>query len=290
MMKDNFRTVVVVMSVALGAPTLAQPKLQAVKTDAPPKLDGSSDDAAWKNATELKLEAEGRGGDANGKKVAVTLKAAYDKDNVYILLRWQDATKDETHKSWAWNESKSAYEAGPDPEDNAALSFPIKGAFTANMLSGQDELWDVWHWKAQRTGPAGYAMDRTHVYSATEPPGGKAKKYKAVNGKDVWIARPEDAGETVTKESQAPTAKQATEPKHYEAVKPAGSAADIRTGQGYADGWWTVEFARKLNTSNSDDADLDAAKTLPMGVAVFDKSEHENHYTAGPIELRFAQP
>ena len=52
------------------------------------------------------------------------------------------------------------------------------------MLSGQDELWDVWHWKAQRTGPTGYAMDRTHVFSATEPPGGKAKKYPAKNGKD----------------------------------------------------------------------------------------------------------
>lgn len=288
MLKDHFRLVVAMMSVALGAPALAQTKLQAAKTDAPPKLDGSSDDAAWKTATELKLDAEGRGGDAKGKKATVTLKAAYDKENVYFLLRWQDATKDETHKSFVWNESKSAYEAGPDREDNAALSFPIKGPFTANMLSGQDELWDAWHWKAQRTGPAGYAMDRTHVYSATEPPGGKAKKYKAENGKDVWIARPEDAGESVTKESQAPSTKQATAPKHYEAVKPAGSAADIRTGQGHVDGWWTVEFARKLNTGNGDDAALDIAKTIPMGVAVFDKSEHENHYTAGPITLSFA--
>ena len=271
-----------------ASPLRGQTTLQAAKTSTPPKLDGSGDDAAWKSATELKLEAEGRGGEAKGKKLPVTLRAAYDKENVYFLLRWQDGTKDETHKSWVWNESKGAYEAGPDREDNAALSFPIKGTFTANMLSGQDELWDVWHWKAQRTAPAGYAMDRTHVFSATEPPGGKAKKYQAENGKDVWIARPEDAGDSVTKEGQAPSGKQAAPPKHYEALKPSGSAADIRTGQAYADGWWTVEFARKLNTGSADDASLDVAKTIPLGLAVFDKSEHENHYTGGPIIFSFA--
>jgi len=288
MLKIRSCMVVVMMSSGFAATALAQLKLQAVKTAVPPKLDGLAEDAAWKTATELKLEAEGRGGDAKGKKVPATLKAAYDKENVYFLLRWQDPTKDETQKSFVWNEVEDAYEEGPDREDNAALSFPIKGTFTANMLSGQDELWDAWHWKAQRTGPAGYAMDRTHVFSATEPPGGRAKKYPAENGKDVWIARPEDAGESVTKASQAPSAKQTTAPKHYEAVKPSGSAADIRTGQGYADGWWTIEFARKLDTGNADDVVLDIAKTIPMGVAVFDKSEHENHYTAGPITLSFA--
>jgi DMSO reductase family type II enzyme heme b subunit len=287
MLRVEWLVIAGLFGIALGAQARAEPKLQAAKTDVPAKVDGSSNDAVWKTATELKLDAEGRGGDAKGKKATVTLKAAYDNENVYFLLRWQDSTNDETHKSFVWNDAKGAYETGPDREDNAALSFPIKGTFTANMLSGQDELWDVWHWKAQRTGPAGYAMDRTHVFATTEPPGGKAKKYAAQNGKDIWIARPEDAGESVTKESSAPSTKQASAPKHYEAVKPSGSAADIRTGHGYSDGWWTVEFARKLNTGSPDDVVLDAAKTISMGVAVFDKSEHENHYTAGPITLSF---
>jgi len=260
-------------------------ELKAAKVMQPPKLDGSVDDAAWKVATELQLGAEGRGGEAKGKKVAVTLKAAYDKENVYFLLRWQDVSKDETHKSWVWNESKGAYEAGPDREDNAALSFPIKGTFTANMLSGTDELWDVWHWKAFRTGPAGYAMDRTHIYSASKSEA-KAKEYDAMNGAKIWIARPEDPGDSVTKEHPAPNAKQSSPPPHYEAVRPSGSAADILTGHSFENGWWTVEFARKLYTGNSDDAQFSVGNTVMMGVAVFDKSEHENHYTAGPIGLR----
>ncbi len=63
-------------------------ELKAAKVAQPPKLDGSGDDAPWKIATELKLEADGRRGDAKGKSVTVTLKAAHDKENVYFLLRW----------------------------------------------------------------------------------------------------------------------------------------------------------------------------------------------------------
>lgn len=261
-------------------------ELPATKSAVAPKIDGAPDDAAWTATAEVKLDAECRGGPNKGKKTPVTIRATYDDQNVYFLLRWQDATEDKTHKSYVWNEEKKAYEAGKDLEDNAALSFPIRGKFTADMLSGEDELWDAWHWKAFRTGPAGYAMDRTHVFSATKPEG-KAAEFDARSGKKVWIARPEDKGDSVTKENPAPKDKQATPPAHYEAVKPSGSAADIRTGQSYKDGWWTVEFSRKLNTGNADDAALAAPGKVSMGIAVFDKSEHENHYTAGPITLVF---
>ncbi len=267
-------------------PETTTARLTCTLVDAPSTLDGSPDDPAWKTATELKLDAEGRGGEAKGKRLPVTLRATHDNENIYFLLRWPDATKDATHKSYVWNESEGAYEAGPDREDNAALSFPIKGEFTADMLSGKDELWDVWHWKAFRTGPAGYAMDRTHVYTRAKPQG-NAKNYPAKSGGEVWIARPEDSGDSVIREFPAPTEKQPTPPKHYEAVKPSGSAADIRTAHGYENGWWTVEWARKLSPGHTDDAAFDVTRTILLGVAVFDKSEHEHHYTARPIMLSF---
>ena len=266
----------------------AQTSLGVVRTTTPPDLDGKVDDAVWAKAPDLELKAQGRGGPAEGKTTSVVLKAAYDDQNVYFLLRWQDARKNDTHKSYVWNADKSVYETGPDREDNAALAFPIRGAFSADMLSGKDELWDVWHWKAQRTGPAGYAMDRTHVFSSTKP-SGKAKKFTTKAGKELWIARPEDEGTSVTAQSSAPSTKQASTPVHYQAVNPTGSAADIRTGHSYRDGWWTVEFARKLNTGNRDDAPFIVPKTRHLGVAVFDKSEHEHHYTVGPIALIFGR-
>ena len=258
--------------------------LFAARTDTPPTLDGDFKDAAWKSAPALHLEATGRGGPAEGKTTPIELRAAYDGEALYVLLRWRDATKDDTHKSYIWNEAESAYEVAPDREDNAALAFPIRGEFTANMLSGKDQLWDVWHWKAARTGPGGYAMDRTHLFSVTKP-AGKAKSFPSKDGQEIWIARPEDAGESVTRQNPAPSAKQDRPPVHYEPVKSTDSASDIRTGQAYRDGWWTVEFARKLNTGHGDDAAFSLPGSYAMGVAVFDKSEHDHHYTAGPITL-----
>lgn len=284
----GFILAVVTLAAAQPAQTAGPPHLRAALVKVAPAIDGSPDDAAWKEAAELRLDAECRGGPNKGKKTPVTLRAAVDDQNVYFLLRWRDPTEDKTHKSYVWNDERQAYESGKDREDNAALSFPIKGKFTANMLSGEDELWDVWHWKAFRTGPAGYAMDRTHMYSATKPDG-KAKEFDAANGKKVWIARPEDKGDSVTKEHPAPKDKQASPPPHNEAVKPFGSAADIRTGHSYKDGWWTVEFARKLDTGYADDARFIADGTYAMGVAVFDRSEHDFHYTASPLKLQFTE-
>lgn len=263
---------------------LAETRIRAVRADKPPVLDGKVDDALWAKAAELQLEAKARGGPAEGETTIVKLKAAYDDERLYFLLRWRDDSKSDTHKSYIWNDQKKAYEIGPDREDVAALGFPIQGEFTADMLSGGDEVWDVWHWKAHRTGPAGYAMDKTNVSTQAQPEG-KANKFSATNGKTIWIARPEDQGSSATKGFPAPSSKESTTPVHYEAVTPSGSAADIRTGQSYRDGWWTVEFARRLQTGYADDAQFFVPGKYQLGIAVFDKSEDEHHYTAGPITL-----
>lgn len=263
----------------------AETNLQAVRADKPPVLDGNDKEALWQKGIELQLLAKVPSGTHEGEKTSVFLKAAYDDDHLYFLVRWQDATKDDTHKSYVWNESKSSYEVGPDREDVVAFSFPIRGEFTADMLSGKDELWDVWHWKAARTAPASHAMDKTHAYS-TSMPSGKANKFEAKDGSVVWISRPEDAGGSATASHPAPKSKQAATPVHYEAVMPSGSAADVRAGQSHRGGWWTVEFARKLNTGHSDDAQFSVPGSYQMGVAVFDHSEDEDHYTTEPIVLR----
>ena len=271
-----------------SAGAAAEIRLIATRTNAPPVLDGKAVDDVWARAPELRLKALGRSSRTEGQETTVFLKAAYDDDDLYLLLRWQDATKDDTHKSYVWNDEKSAYEVGPDREDVISLGFPIRGEFTADMLSGREGLWDVWHWKAARTAPAGYAMDKTHLSSST-PPEGKANKFEADDGSELWIARPEDAGRSATRQHPAPKNKQSSTPVHYEAVTPSGSAADIRTGQSHSEGWWTVEFARKLKTGHPDDADFSAPGTYLMGVAVFDKSEDEHHHTAGPVTLELAR-
>ena len=274
------------VALMMSTSVMAETTLTAVRAEKPPVLDGSDNDAVWTRAAELQIEAEATAGPREGETITVRLKAAYDDSHLYFLLSWHDASKDDTHKSYVWNEEKSAYEVGPDREDVASLSFPIRGTFTGDMLSGTEELWDVWHWKAARTAPAGYAMDKSHAFSATMPTG-KANKFKAKNGSEVWIARPEDTGGSATRRHAAPDSKQGSTPVHYEPVKPSGSAADVRTGHAHRDASWTVEFARKLRTGHADDAPFSAAGTYLMGIAVFDKSEDELHYVAGPIALEF---
>ncbi len=60
---------------------------------------------------------------------------------------------------------------------------------------------DIWHWKAYRSQSAGFAHDKTHVYSTVQIP--KANKHTAINGKSIWIARASDKGDALYK-SQRP--------------------------------------------------------------------------------------
>ena len=59
--------------------------------------------------------------------------------------------------------------------------------------------------------------------------------------------------------------------------KPAGSAADVEAKGEWANGKWTVEFKRKLNTGHKDDTAFVAGKACSFAVATFDKSEKGDH-------------
>ena len=89
-------------------------------------------------------------------------------------------------------------------------------------------------------------------------------------------------------------------PEHNKEVKPARSVGDIRVGHNHSDGWWTVEFARKLKIGNAEDIVLDVSKTVSMGVSVFDADKFSTQsatnspalslartITVGPVTLSF---
>ena len=252
-----------------------------------PVIDGRGDDAAWRLADPLEVEVTELEGDRKGETEWLQLRCVRTTSDIYIRVDWPDKTKDDTHKSWDWNAQKRAYEQGPDREDVVALAFPIKGDFDADMLSGIESVWDVWQWKAARTGPSGHAMDKTH-HTTRSKPDGKAKSFKANDGRIIWIARPEDEGNSVQKSRSAPAGRTADRVAQYVKTTPSGSAADIRAAGAWDNGRWTVEFARKLNTGHSDDTAFDLSKTYRMGIAIFDREEHIDHSASKVIELRFA--
>jgi hypothetical protein len=220
-----------------------------------------------------------------GRSTRATVRSVHTDTHIYFLVSWEDATEDISHKSWVWNAEKKAYQEGPDREDMFSFGFEHTGDFTADMLSPVDSVWEIWHWKAFRTNPQGYAMDKTHRYARSKPEG-RANPHKARDGSEVWISRPEDVGDTVEKKQTAPSTYQGERLPQYVPGAPRGSAADVRAKGVWANGRWTLEFERRLDTGNPDDTAFDLARSYKMALATFDRTG-EMDKASGLIELSF---
>jgi len=257
-------------------------ELVSAPVDRAPALDGVADDDAWKSAAEVKVTLW-KPHDPNDKK-DVLVRVCRTTDDIHFLLVWKDDTKDVRHHPFVWNKEKGDYDEAELEEDVASLGFELEGEFDADMLAGKESRWDVWHWKAARTNPAGFAMDKSHQYSRSNL-GGKSKKFMGNDGKPVWIARPEDAGRSATKRADKPAKNEGDEVPQFIAQEPDGSAADVRAKGAWKDKTWTLELSRKLRTGQKDDAQLESGKSYGFTLAVFDHEEHADHSVAPTMKL-----
>ncbi len=294
-MSRKTRTVATALALGIGCATaFPQPstatqtieQLFSLAVEEAPAIDGKADDSAWKSAPALLLDAERKLEPNIGAKTKVSLQSVHTDSKIFFLLTWADDSESIEHKPWMWNAEKSLYEEGPQREDMCALAFAHSGNFTADMLAPEEAGWDVWHWKAARTNPQGFAMDKIHRYTRKQPEG-KAKQYEARDGNPLWIARPEDSGDSVEMKKAAPATFAGEKIPQYAAGAPTGSAADVRAKGSWKDGRWTLEFARSLDTRNGDDAQFELARLYRMAAAVFDHTGEMDKAT-GPIELAFA--
>lgn len=250
-----------------------------------PSVNGVADDATWNHAQALQLKAYKIS--SPRQTTPVTIKSVHTRTHIYFLVRWKDTTRnDKNHKPWIWNAQNKVYEQGTQREDMLALAFAHTGRFVPDMLSGEPSVWDVWHWKAVRTNPQGYAMDKTHRYTLAKP-SGKSKSYAARNGKLIWIARPEDTGSTMEKKQPAPTTFKGNLVPQYLPGTPSGSAADVRAKGTWKNGWWTLEFARKIDTGHRDDTRFDTKLVYKMAISVHDNTGGMDQATR-TIQLSFA--
>ncbi len=280
-----------VASCAEGQGEDVPPELVSARMAEAPTLDGAASDEAWKAAIPLEVTATRPLPPNKGASVSVTIRSVYTLSDpyaagdVYFLVTWEDSTESVSHKTWIWNADAESYKQGNDREDMFALAFEHTGTFNADMLSGVEGVWDVWHWKAFRTNPQGYATDKTHHYTL-EKPARKAKSHTAKNDRDIWIARPEDAGTSVEKKQPAPASFSGNRVPQYLLGKPSGSAADVRAKGKWSDGHWTLELSRRLNTRHDDDTPLDTTRSYKMAVAAFNFTG-EMDKASGVIVLSF---
>lgn len=278
-MKKMLRRCLTVGLVLMSAGTCyaEAPIVVADAIGAAPTLDGKIDD--WSSVTPVIIKVvPANDGDPKAFQgtLDLELRAAVNGDMIYVVAQWPDSTKDVTHKTLTWNVEKDGYEEGKDREDRLSLNFPISGDFTSCMLSGKTFVADLWHWKAYRSQSVGVVEDQSNIMSMEKLE--KAKEHPTRDGKKIWLARPSDPG-TPLVTSQKPIDNIGDViPQYLPATEVSGSKADIKSAAIWADGKWTVEMSRKLNTGNpKEDTVFEHGKSYAAGAAVFDHTGDDHH-------------
>jgi len=110
-------------------------------------------------------------GDFNqGSDAELTLKAAYDNVNLYVLVSWQDKRYNVSQTNWLYNGPEDPLKLNEDrfgwtsqqSDDNIIFSFE----------KTSDER-DIWKWSLALSEPLGYAIDMHGAALDWVPDGGK---------------------------------------------------------------------------------------------------------------------
>jgi hypothetical protein len=288
------------------------------------KAPAGLDDPVWQKAKAADVHFEGKEEFA-GKKASVTTQAVYTDEEIYFLFSWKDADKSVTKGAWKFDGQKWSHQEGNEDrisllfEINRINNFATKGcAVTCHVPEGASnakdgkfgttsaaEKGDLWHWKAARSDPAGFADD-TYLTKISEKKGGR--KSDAGKGGDT---KNMTADKSMPKYMLAPGNKlakndillvsHATEIKDYSVFKagdtvtyrmpkmPEGSRADIKAVSRYADGGWRVMLSRQLDTGNDDDVAFNPRKKYNFAMALFDNSGDEDSYDSEVLMLQFSR-
>ncbi|MEN8180820.1 MAG: ethylbenzene dehydrogenase-related protein [Pseudomonadota bacterium] len=240
---------------------LADQTLQASRVAQAPVVDGNAQDPEWAAAKALVTRDR-------VAKIDITLKAIYTADEIFFLLRFPDTTENRVHKMLQWDKEMEIYKPGPTREDAIILKWSMEPLpVDLSLTSEQPYKADIWYWKSYRTGHAGYADDKYQIYSNLPLP--KSKRLLSGEGNTFYLIRKGDAGQSAY-QGASPIEYQGEETPAYKLRKPSGSRADVRAKGQWNNGFWSVEFSRKLVTGHHDDVALEAGRSYRFGVSRYE--------------------
>lgn len=217
--------------------------------------------------------------------LTLQLKVGFFQDRIFLALRWPDDAADTDYKGWEWNGSK--YVESGKRDDMLAVRFHMDGDFDRSMLSGKTYKVDLWLWSAARTNPAGMAEDWMHVLSSSLIE--DAAEYEVKGVGTVYIKKIRDGGTPIYKALRPPKEKGSLHAPSFELLpKPSGSVADVAAKGSWKAGFWSLEFARKLNTGHVDDIVFRPGLKVPGQLAVFNRSSDENKSVSEPLLFDFS--
>lgn len=312
-----------VMAVAVSFAYAAENKpkgdlrLLAKKVSSPP---ADADSPQWKEAVESRLVLEGAGTFEN-KSLNLSAKAVYTKDEIFLLFVWPDEEASLVKGTWKLQGGKWIKQKGDEDrvgvtwEINRIEKFATKGCAVLchNESKNRDDWYyavnspaekgDMWHWKAYRSNPMGYADDG-YVTVGKKPEEGR--KGDAGTGKAKKNETKDKSNPLFKQDPNKPAsikgfllADEAIEIKDYSGFKEGdqipqhmlskfgGSFGDVKAKGVWKDKKWTLILHRKLNTGQEDDVAFNPDKVYTFGAAVFNNSHDEDSYNSAPLKLEF---
>ncbi|MCF6248371.1 MAG: ethylbenzene dehydrogenase-related protein [Desulfobacula sp.] len=243
-----FISILIFFGLMFGTVCYSDQALYAVKVSKEPNIDGNIGDHEWDAAKEIITQDKS----VKANIIDIKLKAVYNQDRIFFLVRFPDSDESRNHKNWIWNKTASRYETAPEREDCFVFKWRITPEVNTNLsvYADNDYTADIWYWKAHRTDPVGFADDKLQILSKIRIE--KAIKIKSGNGGIRYLRRKGDNG-TAAYKTNLLFEYQGDEVRRYQYLEPSQSRGDIRAKGKWKDGQWTIEFSRKLNTENSDD-------------------------------------
>lgn len=293
----------------LAAPVLAaENELKAKKVDKGPAIDGKPD-KIWNKVRPAKMELiEGK----DGFTVTASVKALYTDTDLYLLFRWKDPTNS-LNRVYEFDGSQWVKRKGN--EDRLGMLWDINGNIKDFKVKGcailchedgkymktnaPGEAGDVWHWKAQRSNPLGYADDqlltsikKTKGHEETGRVSDKKTGGSYSSNWDEATERPKfsfkdmtKSGPILTKAEAVKVTKDTTFTKgtilpREVLAKPVGSRGDIEAKGIWKKGTWTLEIKRALKSAHDDDVQFDTSKEYYFGMSIFDNGDAKEHAIA----------
>jgi hypothetical protein len=239
----------------------AEQNISVIKVNDPPLIDGNDNDPVWSKANEIITLDK-------GMDLPITIKAIYTNQDIFILIKFKDHEESRSHKSWQWDKGLSLYKVGNDREDVFMIKWNMAPApVDLSIYSDNSYLADIWFWKACRTDPLGYADDKMHKLSFQKD--SDATKLTSNTGRVIYLNRKGDTGASAYKIDLKTEFGGETLPR-YSYRQPSGSRGDVRAKGTWNNGEWTIEFARALNTGNSDDVHFELSKKYLLGVSRYE--------------------
>jgi len=262
--------------------TCAAAPIEVGPLAAAPKIDADPSD--WREVKVNRIPIRKLLPESKIEATEVELRGGYFDDEIFFLIRWRDSEPDLIHKPYVWDAASSRYVTGPYREDRFALQFGISGDFSSNWLSDKNFTADMWHWKASRSNTIGLAHDKFTEVSTTKLM--RSARLERANSTPIYVRRTSDSGSEIYTTRRYARFVKKVMPKYIVNANVRGSIADVAAKGVWADGWWTLELRRKLDTGNLDDATFRVGESRRGAVTVFDASENTDHAISETLEFR----